>query len=79
MEKNFFGGRATSPSTLTQLNISSVPPIKPDFYDIINETINKDVPQPANQFMNIQKGGDKYYLKYMKYKSKYLKLKNLIK
>jgi len=66
-------GGGTSPSTLVQLVASSLPPIDPSFYNIINEQVVAGIPVPANQH-----GGNQNYYKnkYLKYKAKYLKLKN---
>jgi hypothetical protein len=62
----------TSPSTLVQLAVGSVPPIDPQFFDLINNFVDTSVPVPANEMM---RGGDYYREKYLKYKQKYLSLR----
>jgi len=68
---NKIGG--TSPSTLVQLAVSSVPPVDPRFFNLVDSVVDTSVPVPANDIPNMT-GGD-YYKKYLKYKSKYLSLK----
>ena len=71
-------GNGTSPSTLIQLSVASLPPIDPSFYQNLNQTIDTNAPVPANEMVPMnrgQLGGDPYYKKYMKYKFKYLALK----
>lgn len=74
-------GNGTSPSTLIQLTASSLPPIDPLFYQTIDQTIDNNVPIPANEINHVsisQLGGkyeSVYYKKYMKYKQKYIALK----
>jgi hypothetical protein len=63
-------GGGTSPSTLVQLAASSLPPIDPSFYNIMNEQVVAGIPIPANQH-----GGSYFKEKYEKYKAKYLGLK----
>jgi len=62
----------TSPSTLVQLAVGSVPPVDPQFFDLIDSVVDTSVPVPANGMM---RGGDYYRGKYLKYKQKYLSLK----
>ena len=69
---NKIGG--TSPSTLVQLAVSSVPPIDPQFFNLVDSVVDTSVPVPANDIPNMI-GGDYYYKKYLKYKAKYLSLK----
>ena len=69
---NLIGG--TSPSTLVQLAVSSVPPIDPRFFDLVNSVVDTSVPVPSNAVPNMM-GGNNYYAKYLKYKHKYLSLK----
>lgn len=74
-------GNGTSPSTLIQLSISSLPSIDPSFYQNINQTIDTNAPVPANEMIPMnrgQLGGNYYYNKYMKYKAKYLALKKTL-
>ena len=74
-------GNGTSPSTLIQLATASLPPIDSSFYQTIDQTIDNNVPMPANEInhANINQLGGKYqnlyYKKYMKYKQKYIALK----
>ena len=77
------GGRA--PSSLIQLAISSMPPIDPRFFDVINGIVDNTAPVPANelvpQLLQRVGGGEtldtqKYKMKYLKYKKKYIDLKN---
>jgi len=77
------GGRA--PSSLIQLAISSIPPVNPRFFDLINGIIDNTVPVPANELVpqllqRVGGGGgkDKYKMKYLKYKQKYIDLKRQI-
>jgi len=65
----------TSPSTLVQLAVGSVPPVDPQFFDLIDSVIDTSVPMPANEMM---RGGDYYYVKYLKYKAKYLALRKQV-
>ena len=72
-------GSGTSPSTLIQLSAASLPPIDPSFYQNINQIVDTNVPVPANEMVPMsrgQLGGGYYYNKYMKYKKKYIHLKN---
>jgi len=66
---NIIGG--TSPSTLVQLAVSSLPPIDPKFFDLVNSVVDTSVPMPANNIPNMI-GGTDYYKKYLKYKTKYI-------
>ena len=71
-------GSGTSPSTLIQLSVASLPPINPTFYQNIDQIIDTNAPVPANEMVPMnrgQLGGKYYYEKYMKYKMKYLALK----
>ena len=65
----------TSPSTLVQLAVGTVPPIDQIFFDLIDSVVDSSVPVPANQSM---RGGDHYREKYLKYKAKYLALKKQV-
>jgi hypothetical protein len=72
------GGRA--PSSLIQLAISSIPPVNPRFFDLMNGIIDNTVPVPANELVpqllqRVGGGEDKYKMKYLKYKQKYNQLK----
>jgi len=51
MDNNIKGGWARSPSTLVQLAISSVPPVDPKFFDVIDGVIDKTAPVPSNQLI----------------------------
>lgn len=66
---NIVGG--TSPSTLVQLAVSSLPPVDPKFFDLVNSVVDTSVPVPANIIPNMI-GGTDYYKKYLKYKAKYI-------
>jgi hypothetical protein len=73
------GGRA--PSSLIQLAISSIPPVDPKFFDLMNGIVDNTVPVPANELVpqllqRVGGGEDKYKMKYLKYKIKYTHLKN---
>jgi hypothetical protein len=73
------GGRA--PSSLIQLAISSIPPVNPRFFDLMNGIVDNTVPVPANELVpqllqRVGGGEDKYKMKYLKYKQKYIDLKN---
>jgi len=61
----------TSPSTLVQLAVSSLPPVDPKFFDLVNSVVDTSVPVPANDIPKMI-GGTDYYKKYLKYKSKYI-------
>jgi len=65
----------TSPSTLVQLAVSSVPPVDPRFFNLVDSVVDTSVPVPANDVPNMM-GGNNYYAKYLKYKGKYLDLKS---
>ena len=88
IDSNQTGGKAISPSTLVQLAVSSIPPINPNFFNMINSVVDKSAPVPANEMVpsllgqvgkTVEKffgaGEDPYKAKYLKYKTKYLKLK----
>jgi hypothetical protein len=88
IDSNQTGGKAISPSTLVQLAVSSVPPINPNFFNMINGVVDGSAPVPANDMVpsllgqvgkTIEKfiggGEDPYKAKYLKYKAKYLQLK----
>jgi len=90
MNNNQQIGSGTSPSTLIQLGISSLPPIDPSFFNIVDGIKDITVPVPSNDLVpklygvvkqtieNFFSGGeDPYKIKYFKYKSKYLQLKRL--
>jgi hypothetical protein len=85
---NQTGGKAISPSTLVQLAVSSLPPINPNFFNVINGVVDPNAPVPANDMVpsllgqvgkTIEKfiggGEDPYKAKYLKYKQKYIALK----
>jgi len=65
---NLIGG--TSPSTLVQLAVSSVPPIDPRFFDLVNSVVDTSVPVPANDIPKMI-GGTDYYKKYMFWENYY--------
>jgi len=73
-------GGARAPSSLIQLAISSIPPVDPRFFDLINGVVDNTAPVPANELVpqllqRIGGGEDKYKMKYLKYKQKYNQLK----
>ena len=73
-------GSGRAPSSLIQLAISSIPPVNPRFFDLMNGIIDNTVPVPANELVpqllqRVGGGGDKYKMKYLKYKQKYNQLK----
>jgi hypothetical protein len=90
IDSNQTGGKAISPSTLVQLANSSLPPIDPRFFNTIDNIIDKNAPIASNGMIpsllgqvgkTIEKffiGGneDPYKKKYLKYKQKYIDLKN---
>ena len=63
----------TSPSTLVQLAVSSLPPVDPRFFNLVDSVVDTSVPVPANDVPNMM-GGNNYYTKYLKYKAKYTNL-----
>jgi hypothetical protein len=63
----------TSPSTLVQLAVSSLPPVDPGFFNLVDSVVDTSVPVPANDVPNMM-GGNNYYTKYLKYKAKYTNL-----
>ena len=86
---NQTGGKAISPSTLVQLAVSSLPPIDPKFFNTIDNIIDNTAPVAANGMIpsligqvgkTVEKfiggGEDPYKAKYLKYKQKYIDLKN---
>ena len=88
IDSNQTGGKAISPSTLVQLAVSSLPPINPNFFNVINGVVDANAPVPANDMVpsllgqvgkTIEKfiggGEDPYKAKYLKYKQKYIALK----
>ena len=74
-------GGARAPSSLIQLAISSIPPVDPRFFDLMNGVVDNTVPVPANELVpqllqRVGGGEDRYKMKYLKYKQKYIDLKN---
>ncbi len=83
---SYTGGWARSPSTLVQLAISSVPPVDPKFFDVIDGVIDKTAPVPSNGLLpqlveNVGQSIEKFFTggkekKDEKYYKKYLKYKS---
>jgi hypothetical protein len=86
-KKNQQGGWARSPSTLVQLAVSSLPPIDPKFFNVIDGVVDKSAPVAANDMVpsllgqvgkTVEKfftGGQMNDATEDPYKAKYLKYK----